>query len=184
MLHVSAQQRVDWDTWFQELQTIDADDRGLVMHDCYCRSFVISHCDLNVILTSDSYYVRKDGYVSITIGGKKDLLHRVLMKVSQSDIHVDHRNRQRNDCRRANLRLATLTENNRNHGRHKDNTSGFIGVSFVKSRNKWQAGIGLNGTRKALGRYETAEDAARAYDRAARLYYGEFANLNFGETND
>lgn len=92
---------------------------------------------------------------------------------------VDHINRDRSDNRRSNLRLCSLAENNRNGSIRSNNNSGFKGVSWDKARGKWQAGIGLNGTRKALGRFDSAEDAARAYDAAALANYGEFAALNF-----
>lgn len=53
------------------------------------------------------------------------------------------------------------------------------GVSWNKRREKWQADIGMSGKRKRLGRFNTAEEAARAYDEAAKELHGEFARLNF-----
>lgn len=46
----------------------------------------------------------------------------------------------------------------------RNNTSGYRGVSFQKSRNKFIAQIAVNGTNKNLGRYITAIEAAKAYD--------------------
>lgn len=60
-----------------------------------------------------------------------------------------------------------------------DNTSGFKGVSFAKGRNKWQAKILLDGRQVALGRYQTSEEAARAYDGAALKAWGTSCYLNF-----
>lgn len=89
---------------------------------------------------------------------------------------IDHRNGNGLDNRRSNLRPATTSENcinSRGWGR----TYGYRGVGFQKGR--WRAYIGVAGKQVTLGRYDTKEDAARAYDRAALMYYGEFAHLNF-----
>ena len=59
------------------------------------------------------------------------------------------------------------------------NTSGFKGVSFRKDRGKYRAYISINNRIKHLGYYDTPEDAARAYDEAARFYFAEFACVNF-----
>lgn len=92
---------------------------------------------------------------------------------------VDHINGDGLDNRRANLREATNAQNMRNKGLYRNNSSGFKGVSWQKECRKWQAGIRLDGTRRHLGLFLVAEDAAAAYDEAARELHGEFARLNF-----
>ena len=56
----------------------------------------------------------------------------------------------------------------------KNNTSGHIGVSFDKTRNKWMAYIKLNGKMKNLGRYNSYEEAVAARENAEELYFKEY----------
>lgn len=107
------------------------------------------------------------------------ILARVLNRPLATSEWVDHINRNTLDNRRTNLRLTTPSQNCMNRAKGKTNTSGFKGVSFDRIRNKWLAQIRLSGRVKNLGRYATPEDAACAYDTAAREFYGEFARLNF-----
>jgi hypothetical protein len=91
---------------------------------------------------------------------------------------IDHINRDRADNRWANLREAGRLENSRNRKRVKrGSSSGFVGVSKVGS--KWRARVTVNGKNENVGRFETAEAAARARDAAALRVYGQFAIINF-----
>jgi hypothetical protein len=105
-------------------------------------------------------------------------LHREITNAPKGLV-VDHRNGDTLDNRRANLRLATQSQNMQNVPKKKNTSSRFIGVYFIKSDGKWGAQIRGKGKDKWLGRFNNEIDAARAYDIAARKYYGEFARLNF-----
>lgn len=96
------------------------------------------------------------------------------------DGDVDHINRDKLDDRWSNLRLATRSQNMANVALRSNSTSGFIGVTFDKARGKWRAQIRIDGRKVNLGRYATAEEAARVYDAAAVDSFGGFAQLNFG----
>lgn len=78
---------------------------------------------------------------------------------------------------RENLRLATVTQNNRNVGMRSTNTSGFKGVSWKKAMRKWVAQISVDGKKKHLGYYDTPEEADWVYRQASALYHEEFARL-------
>lgn len=107
-------------------------------------------------------------------------LHRVIMGAKKGEI-VDHINGDKLDNRRANLRVGTQRQNLANTGMSKNNTSGYKGV--IRQKNKWVAQIyyRLNGKRNNihLGTYETAKEAALAYDKKAIELHGNFARPNF-----
>jgi len=108
-------------------------------------------------------------------------LHRAIMG-SPAGLQVDHRNRNRLDNRRDNLRLATCSQNQFNKGKTiRKTTSQFVGVSFVKSAGRWKAQIMLDRKTIFLGYFDSEIEAARVYDAAAKKYHGEFARLNFSD---
>ncbi len=102
-------------------------------------------------------------------------MHRIIMNAPVGK-QVDHINHNGLDNRKENLRLATPAQNQANQKLSKANTSGFKGVSFDKKKKKWAAYIGKQS--RNLGRFLDIRDAARAYNDAAKLAYGEFAKLN------
>jgi hypothetical protein len=106
-------------------------------------------------------------------------MHREVIDVPD-DLYVDHINHHGWDNRKANLRPATAADNARNARYPKINTtSKYRGVWYNKKKKRWRAVIGLNNTRKVIGNFRDEIDAAKAYDKAAKKYYGEFAILNF-----
>jgi hypothetical protein len=104
-------------------------------------------------------------------------MHREIMNEPKGFM-VDHKNNDSLDNRKANLRAATRSQNCQNVPKRKNASSQFIGVSFSKEEKKWRSYITFKGKRIYLGYFHNEIDAARAYDAAARKYYGEFARLN------
>lgn len=105
-------------------------------------------------------------------------MHRVVIDAPDG-VDVDHVNGDGLHNWRGNLRHCTKSENGRNRGKNKGNTSGFKGVSWSKQKRKYEAYIKVHGKQTRLGFFATAEEAAHAYDSAAKSYHGEFARLNF-----
>jgi hypothetical protein len=114
-----------------------------------------------------------------TSAGRPHLrLHRAILGVTGPRVRVDHINGNGLDNRRANLRIATNGQNMANRKPNRGTASGFKGVHWHPQRRKWQARVQALGIRRSLGLFDTAAEAARAYDVAARETFGEFARLN------
>jgi hypothetical protein len=99
-------------------------------------------------------------------------MHRLLLPGAKE---VDHINGDGLDNRRQNLRAATKPQNMSNMQKHRDNESGFKGVS--RHQKRWCARI----RNEFIGVFQSPLEAAKAYDAAALALFGEFARLNFPE---
>jgi len=104
-------------------------------------------------------------------------MHRTIMKAKKGQ-EIDHVNGNGLDNRKSNLRFCTQSQNCSNSG-SRGGTSRFKGVSFNKRDKNWKAYIMANSKNKNLGYFKLEEDAARAYDEAAKKHHGEFAWCNF-----
>jgi len=106
-------------------------------------------------------------------------LHRFILKVSDSNTHVDHINHNGLDCRKSNLRKCTRSENCRNRRKTtRKTTSRFKGVSFDAESGRWLAQIWVGKRNRKLGRFKTEIEAAKSYNDAASELHGPFALLN------
>jgi hypothetical protein len=108
-------------------------------------------------------------------------MHREILN-PPGHLMVDHINHNGLDNRKANLRLATCAQNsyNRRQGR-KNKSSKYTGVSWKQWTKKWAAIICYKKKNIIVGYFENEIQAAKAYDKAAKKYHGEFASLNFME---
>ena len=123
-------------------------------------------------------YLHQWGYIHINISGKIYKAHRLAWLYVHGSFppnHIDHINGNRSDNRLVNLRPATKSENGCNRGAAADNTSGWCGVSFDKSRGKYIAQISVEKIYRHLGRYDSPEIAAAVYNHVVVQVHGEFA---------
>ena len=139
--------------------------------------FIIDVADYDKFVKGYSFILHNKGYVQYS--SKKDglchkRLHRMIMGEPDGKM-IDHINVNPLDNRRENLRVCTNQQNQCNKTKYKNNKSGFKGVYFNKQNQKFAAQIRLNGKKKQLGYFATAEAAHECYKRAAIKYHGEFA---------
>jgi len=105
------------------------------------------------------------------------LMHRLILCAPRG-MEVDHKNCDRLDNRRENIRLCTRGQNNANRERGRGR-SVYKGVWQRSDSKRWASEIKYGGIKHCLGTYDMEEDAATAYDKAAKELFGEFARVNF-----
>ncbi len=168
-----------------------------------------SHGDQNIVIDDEMYdmvcehnwYIIKSGNNLYAVRNRPRLdvnketqMHRMVINAKKGDV-VDHKDRNSLNNTLSNLRICNYSQNNANKKSKKDSSSKYLGVEFrsiprthfIKSAGKFKtyytdryiARISTNNKQVHVGAFKFEEDAARAYDEAAKKYHGEFANLNF-----
>lgn len=131
---------------------------------------------------------RKDGslrtvYGQSRIKGILVSLHRFILGLTDPKIQVDHRDHDGLNNVRRNLRRCGQKQNIRNIYKRPDTASKYKGVTWENYRQRWKAQIMVSGRNLFIGRFLPTsvgeKAAARAYDAAARKYFGRFASTNF-----
>ena len=125
---------------------------------------------------------RKDGYREGTFDFKRWLEHRLVFFYHNGYLPktLDHINGNPSDHRLENLREATMSENQFNKKRSKANTSGHVGVCFVKEKQKYKVAIKVQNKNKHIGYFDDFELACLVSDEARDKYHGNFSYLQRG----
>lgn len=134
------------------------------------------------IVSKYNWHLLKVGrkeYAAMWVGTKIILMHRFILGVEDNKTLVDHKDHNGLNNQQYNIRSCNRSQNGANRRSSINSTSKYLGVSWSKNKNKWQAQITINGKCKNLGRSHNEVEAAKRYDEAAIKYHGEFANLNF-----
>jgi len=119
----------------------------------------------------------RGSYLAVMLDGKTYSCHRLAWLYEYGIFpseEIDHINQIKSDNRIINLRIATHSQNQKNLNIRKDNTSGYVGVSWNKKICKWQAYATLNKKLHYLGYFNSAELASEAYQIFAKKNHGEF----------
>lgn len=119
------------------------------------------------------WYLSNLGYVRTKTKIDVALHHFVLNVVPKKGKYIDHKNMNKLDNRKNNLRFCTKGENSANSKLRIDNKTGFKGI-FEYKPNKWEARIG----KKHIGVFSSPREAAIMYDKKLVEKYGEFARTN------
>jgi hypothetical protein len=127
----------------------------------------------------NNFYART--YTPMVDWHRKELaMHRIIMNTPPT-LEVDHIDHNGLNNQKSNLRNCTEKQNKQNK-KSFGLTSIYLGVSFNKNAKKFQAMIKIDGKGIYGGSWDDEEDAAKSYDVLARQYFGEFANLNFKDS--
>lgn len=137
----------------------DEDYDSLVTYKWYCASY------------------KRGNYAITWADGQHILMHRMITRAPRGLV-VDHINSNGLDNRKSNLRICTNAQNIQHSKKQSNNSSGYRGVYWYKKYGKWRARIGVNGKRIGIGYYDNKNEAALAYNEAAKKYHGEFAVTN------
>ena len=151
---------------------------------------LVDECDFD-FLNKYTWHT-SNGYARALVNGKMTLRHRLIMGLKDSKILIDHRNRNRIDNRKENLRICSYSENQKN--KKPSGKSQYLGVSihsqkrkYINKNNeiviyytkpKFIVHIKINGKYKHLGLFKNEIEAALTYNKFALYYHGEFANIN------
>ena len=144
------------------------------------RKKVLLDADDIALVSEFQWTIGSHGYVTHGTGKHQILMHRLLTGNNNGSC-VDHINRNKLDNRKENLRLCTTAQNAMNKERISDNP--YKGICHTTD-DCWQAQIAFEGKSIYLGKFTDPAMAAKAYDTAARLLYGEYAFLNFPESDE
>ncbi len=156
---------------------------------------LVDDCDYEALLALGKWCFSNSGYAvhyCIDDSGKRTttymhraIMQRVLGQPIPGGLQVDHISgatlgaAARLDNHRANLRLATRSQNQAHKGR-QSNTTCYKGVNL--NAGLWEARIRFQGKRIFLGKHEDPMTAALTYDAASRYLYRDFAGCNFPAT--
>lgn len=145
---------------------------------------LVDECDFDK-LNKFKWYAMYDGYNYYAVrspkkkNGKRNAIrmHREIMNNPKGKV-VDHRDGNGLNNRRSNLRICTQSQNSKNQGLKKNNTSGLKGVSFNKKNSKWVARISVNNKRIHLGSFNSKEKAYEKYCNASKKYHKEYSKVS------
>jgi hypothetical protein len=128
------------------------------------------------LLNDHCWEINQNGYVGC--GNKKEKrrehLHRIVTNCPDDKV-IDHINGDPLDNCLSNLRIVTAQQNLMNRKPGRSNTSGVVGVTWIKKSQKWRASIGLDGKTIPLGYYKDFNDAVEARHQGELKYFGDYA---------
>lgn len=140
---------------------------------------VVSDFDIEILSKYKWYSVkcRSKTYAAAWINGRQIFMHRFLLGLIKGQI-ADHIDGDGLNNTRSNLRIADCFSNNWNRKKRPNSFSKFKGVFWYKDKQRWKPELYFRGKKIYLGSFTDELDAAKAYNKAAKKYFGNFATLN------
>lgn len=129
---------------------------------------LVSTSDLPKVLQI-TWHVGSRGYVVGRLKDKIVSLHRYLLDFPSDE--VDHKDRNKLNNTRENLRECTSLVNRQNKGTYHNNKCQSKGVSFIPRLNKWRARVYIQGKEIHLGMFNTKEEAIHQRKLAEQQHY-------------
>lgn len=129
---------------------------------------------LNTMLNKHSYtrYVVCKNLLTRKYAG---LLHRNILKITDTELEVDHIDGNGLNCQKDNLRICTTSQNQYN--RRPSGKTPAKGVFWRKDRNVWIVSIRYDNIQKRIGQFTNLEEALNARFEAEEIYHKEFAGF-------
>jgi hypothetical protein len=148
------------------------------------KTTIIDDCDFNIV-SSLRWFAFKSGNTFYAHANTRNengerigvSMHRLIMNAPKLML-VDHINMNGLDNRRVNMRVCSRSQNSQNRIKTRG-VSRFKGVTWHKPSKRWTSYIEFHTKKIFVGMFSDEYDAALAYDAAAKIYFGEFARLNF-----
>ena len=138
--------------------------------------------DIDYVYLNQWKWYCKKGYAARSDRKNKCTIfmhHVILKRMDLKNLkETDHKDGNKLNNQRKNLRPATRLQNCRNKGQSSHNTSGYKGVLWQKDKLKWRVRLGMSGKQRHLGYSDNLRDAALMYDKAAIEHFGKFARPN------
>ena len=123
------------------------------------------------------WYKNKRGYIRGSYNKKIVSLHRLIMD-AHPNISIDHKDHDKSNNRKSNLREATTNQNGMNRQLAVSNKTGVTGFFWYTKLAKWRATIQINNHQIFLGDYDNFDDAVKARKEAEEKYFGEWSYDN------
>lgn len=130
---------------------------------------------------SQRWYIHDRGYACCHTKRIHKRMHRLILELHGNNLQghqVDHKDGNRLNNQKFNLKICSNEQNSRNSNIRIDNTSGYKGVYWYQQEGKWAAQIHLLDKHYSLGIYSSKIEAAQAYNVASEILFAEFSKPN------
>lgn len=128
------------------------------------------------------WYKTEYGYARAYINGKFILLHKYITHTDDT-VLLDHKDRNKLNCRRNNLRIANKSINSINRDVQSNSITGFTGISYDKRKNKYRAYIKVKGKQIFLGYHQDINNAISARQKGELRYFGYIKTIAADEVH-